>query len=95
MLFSLDKKTILHIIYATFYSNCHFLIARLLNIFFFVKYITENFIFAKKLGCIGLENNNTILPFLNIFSTKITNLLTNIILNKYVYYAYSNSDNYN
>ncbi len=48
---------------ATSYGNCHFLIAKLPDVSFLVKHMTDNSIFDEKFSRIGTQNNTIISAF--------------------------------
>lgn len=80
LLLWLYKKAILHAIGATFHDNPHFFVAKLPDISFLVKYMTNDSIFNEKLDRIGIQNNTTIFAFLNLFYTRAAYLLNVIAL---------------
>lgn len=76
----LYKETLLRVTSTTSYNNCYFLIAKLPNVFFLVKDMTNDFIFDEKLGCTGIQNYTTISAFLNFFYIKAIYFLNGITL---------------
>lgn len=91
----LYKKVILYAIGITFYNNCHFFIAKLLDIFFLLKYIADDFIFEEKFSHTGMQNNTIMSAFLNFFYTKTAHLSIGISLSRYINFARGNWNNYN
>lgn len=84
------KKPILCNINTTFYDNCYFFIAKLLNLSFLIKHIIYNFIFDEKLDSTSIQNNITIFLSSNFFYCKAVYFSNSIILSKYVNFAYGN-----
>lgn len=89
------KKAVSYITSATSYNNRHFCVAKLPDISFLMKYMTNNSIFEEKLSCILMQNNIIISIFPNLFYTTTTYLSTGIVFNKYMNFAHGNWDNYN
>lgn len=77
------------------HGNCHFPIAKLPDVSLLVKYMIENSIFKKKLGCTGINNNSVMSAFPNMWYIEASRLSNSKVLNRYVKSTRGNWDNYN
>lgn len=84
------KKAVSHTTDAISHGNYYSFIARVLDISLLIKHMTEDSIFAEKLGRTGLQNNYTVSAFLNLFSIRVANFLTGVTLKRYIHSACSN-----
>lgn len=71
ILFLSYKQELLKTIDIIYHNNDYFLIAKLLDDFFLLKYMTNNFIFNKKLDCTNILNNILYIYFPIFFILKL------------------------
>lgn len=79
---------------ATSHSNFHSLAAKLLDVLFFVKHMTENSLFCQNLGRTGLQSNLQQSAFPDLFANGTTCFATSLELSRYIYVVCEIWDNY-
>lgn len=79
----------------TSHNNHHFFVAKLSNISFLVKHLTNDSIFKEKLGRTSTQNNIIMSAFPNLFYSKAVHFLNGIALSQYINFVHNNWDNYN
>ena len=75
---------------ATFYGNCHSLIAKLLDVSLLVKHMINDSIFEEKLDRTGMSNNIAMSTFPDFFYIRNAYFSNGIALSRYIYSARGN-----